>query len=377
MADTAIPLPVASQANAATAWLHRAFSGLSWRGVGLVVLLCVLNALRRSTEELIKPGLGGLVEIARCFGESMTIAVLVLFAVLAVLNLSPWQGWKRVLALTLAIVVASGIGLALQCFVWRSISDWNEQPFAWIFFPAWFRYASLGGLVTAAYLFYRRETEWRGELDRAECDQARLEQEMAEACLHVLQAQIEPHFLFNTLANVKRLYETDPAAGSRMLGNLMNYLAIALPHMREAESTLGRETALAEAYLGIQQIRMGPRLQYRIDVPEELRANRCPPMSLLTLLENAVKHGLNPLPRGGLIEIRAREDSGSVQIAVSDTGQGFQQSSGSGTGLANVRARLAALYGAAGELALDLNEARGVTARIRLPAGSPGPAVRA
>ena len=376
MADTAIPLSASSSPGVA-AWLHRAFGGLSWRGAGLLILLCVLNALRRSTEELIKPGLGGLVEVARCFGESMTIAVLVLCAVLATLNLAPWQGWRRAVTLAVAIVIASGIGLYLQVFVWRATQDWDGQPIAWVFFPAWFRYASLGGLVTAAYLFYRRETQWRSELDRAECDQARLEQEMAEACLHVLQAQIEPHFLFNTLANVKRLYETDPAAGSRMLGNLMNYLAIALPHMREAESTLGRETALAEAYLGIQQIRMGPRLQYRIDVPEDLRANRCPPMSLLTLLENAVKHGLNPLPRGGLIEIRAREEGGSVQIAVSDTGQGFQQSSGTGTGLANVRARLAALYGAAGELALDLNEARGVTARIRLPVGAPAGAAGA
>jgi sensor histidine kinase YesM len=133
-------------------------------------------------------------------------------------------------------------------------------------------------------------------------------EQMDEARLLMLQAQIEPHFLFNTLATVRRLYQTDAAAAESMLDNLMRYLAVALPQMRANDSTLGREVALAEAYLGIQQIRMGSRLVVAIDVPGGLREARLPPMMLLTLAENSIKHGLNPLPEGGYIHISARVD---------------------------------------------------------------------
>jgi LytS/YehU family sensor histidine kinase len=190
---------------------------------------------------------------------------------------------------------------------------------------------------------------------------------MDEARLQVLQAQIEPHFLFNTLATVRRLCQTDAVAGDSMLENLMRYLGVALPQMRDTDSTLGREIALAEAYLGIQQIRMGRRLEFTIEVPEALRRAALPPMMLLTLAENAIKHGVSPLPEGGLIRVSARVDGGQLRLEVADSGQGFVKTSGGGTGLANIRARLAALYGPEAQLRLALGDPRGVTATIDLP----------
>jgi LytS/YehU family sensor histidine kinase len=152
-----------------------------------------------------------------------------------------------------------------------------------------------------------------------------------------------------------------------MLDNLMRYLTVALPQMRANDSTLGRETALAEAYLGIQQIRMGSRLSCAVDVPDALRDARLPPMMLLTLAENAIKHGLNPLPEGGSLRICARVEGGELRLEVADSGQGFVKTSGGGTGLSNIRARLSGMYGPGAQLRLGLNEPRGVTATIALP----------
>ena len=194
-----------------------------------------------------------------------------------------------------------------------------------------------------------------------------MDEQTAEARLQMLEAQIEPHFLFNTLAHVKRLYETDRAAGASMLHNLEAYLAVALPQMRATDSTLGRELDHAIAYLDIQQIRMGRRLAYAIDIDDALRCARLPPLMLLTLVENAIKHGLTPVPGGGRIDMRARVEAGRLQVEVADTGGGFTRSGGAGAGLANIRARLAAQFGQDASLALALNAPRGVVATIALP----------
>src|SRR5262249_29175260 len=156
----------------------------------------------------------------------------------------------------------------------------------------------------------------------AELDRARFAQQLDEARLQVLQAQIEPHFLFNTLANVRRLYQTEPVAAESMLQNLMRYLAVALPQMRAVASTLGREAALTEAYLNIHRTRMGRRLTFEIEIPESLLHAPVPPMMLLTLAENAIKHGLNPLPEGGFVRISANADDGRLRLQVADSGQG-------------------------------------------------------
>jgi sensor histidine kinase YesM len=195
-----------------------------------------------------------------------------------------------------------------------------------------------------------------------------LERQTSEAQLQVLQSQIEPHFLFNSLAHVRRLYQTNPAGGRAMLRYLSSYLGAAEPVIRERGITLGQDVELAVAYLNIQRVRMGARLGFDIDVPDALRPTIVPPMMLTTLVENAIKHGLSPLPEGGLVRIAAHADASCVRILVSDTGQGFQANLGAGVGLANVRARLGILYADAASLSLSQGTPRGITATVVVPA---------
>ncbi len=150
----------------------------------------------------------------------------------------------------------------------------------------------------------------------------------------------------------------------------MRYFEVALPQMRATDSTLDREAALTRSYLEIQRIRMGHRLEFDIDIPESLRRAPVPPMMLVTLVENAIKHGLAPLREGGHVGISATAIGTELQVRVADSGRGFTQTSGGGTGLANIRARLAAMYGAAGRLTLALNSPRGVVATIAVPLSS-------
>jgi len=216
-----------------------------------------------------------------------------------------------------------------------------------------------------------RERGRLAALHERELDAAQQRRQMEEARLQALLAQIEPHFLFNTLANVRGLYRVEPATASAMLENLTRYLTIALPRMRESKSTFAREAMLAEAYLAIQQIRMGSRLSFSIDIPPDVEKAPIPAMMVLTLVENAIKHGLGPLPEGGRIAIRAVRTDDQLSLEVADTGRGFAQELGNGGGLANIRARLSSLYGASARLRLSINVPHGVTATITLPRAEP------
>ena len=231
------------------------------------------------------------------------------------------------------------------------------------------RWAVTGAVVTAIYLVQRRAAAAASRVHEAALERVALDRQMLEARLQVMRAQIEPHFLFNTLANVKRLCQRDVARGIAMLDNVVSYLRAALPQLRGGATTLGQEADLVRAYLDVLQIRMGEYLSFAVDVPSELRDYPFPPMMLLTLAENAIKHGLAPSPDAGRIDVTARRDGRDLVIAVADTGVGFgvAKTSGTGIGLANTRARLAALYGAGAELALRTREPRGVVAEIRVP----------
>jgi len=298
-----------------------------------------------------------------------------LVAIVVTGNLGPVRGNKRLAALVAAVVLSSGAALVLRVAIADFIGNgprWSElRGFLGLTWP---RYATLGGLLTFALEVYRRELVSTEAAQQAAVDQAAFEREVTASRLQVLQAQIEPHFLFNTLANVRRLYDTDRDAGRAMLEHLTRYLAVALPEMRAADATLGRDAELLAAYLEIQQIRMGRRLVFAVDIPAALSDSPVPPMLLLTLAENAVKHGINPSPHGGSIRVSAHAEAGRLVLTVADSGVGFRPGSGSGTGLANIRARLAAQFGAAAELALRNNELGGVTATIVLPSSAMSPA---
>lgn len=197
-----------------------------------------------------------------------------------------------------------------------------------------------------------------------------LEREMLANRLAMLQAQIEPHFLYNSLANVQVLTRSNPEAAERMLSHLIDYLRAAVPAMRGGTSTLGRELALARAFLSIMQFRMGERLHFSVEAPAGLSRHELPPTVVGTLIENAIKHGLERSARGGRIDVRAWAEDGRLIIEVADTGIGFTASGGSGVGLANARERLNLIYGSAAELDLMLNDANGstgVVARVAVP----------
>jgi signal transduction histidine kinase len=301
--------------------------------------------------------------------ERAFAAVSALLATLALFTRRlPQRRSLRWAVLALAIAAAGALGWAAEdgltlLFSGDHISA-GERPYM---LHTMFVLATLVGVLG--------EYRWRSLraaalLHEAELNRIRLQSELAAGRLQVLQAQIEPHFLFNSLANVRRLLRTDGDAGRAMLADLMRYLESALPRMRDDSSTLAREAELIRAFLAVHQVRMGQRLQVGIDIPTQLGGRVVPPMMLLTLIENALKHGLGPLPEGGVITVAAVEADGRLVLRVADTGQGLIAGSGGGTGLANIRARLKAMYGATASLSLHLNEPRGVVAEIDLPAGA-------
>ncbi|GAA5174496.1 hypothetical protein GCM10025771_04350 [Niveibacterium umoris] len=213
----------------------------------------------------------------------------------------------------------------------------------------------------------------RAELDagsaRIAADMARLEREAADAKLHAMQAQIEPHFLFNTLASVDQLIRTDPQRASQVQKTLIQYLRAAIPQMRDdaQRSTLGRQVKMSQAYLEIMQVRMEERLAFSFDAPEGLSCAEFPSMMLQTLIENCIKHGLEPKPEGGRIDVKAEVARGKLRVKVSDTGVGFTADAKDGVGLANIRERLRLLYGNTASLTLTPNEGGGTVATIELP----------
>jgi signal transduction histidine kinase len=167
------------------------------------------------------------------------------------------------------------------------------------------------------------------------------------------------------------LTRKDPAGAEQMLAHLIDYLRSAMPAMRGHRSTLGRELALARAYLSIMKFRMGERLHFAVQAPDHLLNIEFPPTIIGTLIENCIKHGLEPSRAGGRIDIVARSEAGRLHIDVADTGLGFSASSGSGVGLANARERLSMLYGDTAELDLSLNQPTGVIASVSVPLPPP------
>lgn len=214
----------------------------------------------------------------------------------------------------------------------------------------------------------RRVAERRRQ-EQTKVKQTVTEKELTVAKLNLLHAQVEPHFLYNTLASAQILTRTDPAGADQMLGNLITYLRYSLPRTEDSLSTIGEELERAIAYLDIMKIRMGTRLQLQIEVAENLRAILFPSMMLQTLVENAIKHGLEPQSGGGTIWILARHNEQSVAVTVADDGRGFSaEGAGTGIGLRNVRERLRLAYGAAASFAIVANFPSGVAATINVPA---------
>jgi signal transduction histidine kinase len=209
----------------------------------------------------------------------------------------------------------------------------------------------------------RRYDEQRAAMERVQMERA-----LTDAKLSALQAQVEPHFLYNTLANAQLLTRIDAKRADVMLGHLITYLRNALPVAGETMSTLGREVERSRAYLEILKIRMGARLKFAVDVPSTLENMPFPPLVVQTLVENCIKHGLEPKPGGGTVMICAEAHQDRLQITVADDGAGLQTgTSGTGLGLRNVRERLKLTFGDSAQCALAVNSPSGMKATISIP----------
>ncbi len=200
-----------------------------------------------------------------------------------------------------------------------------------------------------------------------------LKRQVMEARMAAMQAQVEPHFLFNTLASIDHLIETDPMRASKMQKNLITLLRASMPTMREASDggarALGRELAVIRPYLEILKVRMEERLTTEITVPDGLLSAAFPPMMIQTLVENAIKHGLEPKPDGGHLKVAAEVVHGKLAVTVADTGVGFGKAAtaGTGVGLANIRERLELLYGKQATLSVVENQPSGTVITVTVP----------
>lgn len=269
------------------------------------------------------------------------------------INLAPRSGWKRYGWLCLTGIVVWGFCTAF--FFLEGERTWNIE------------YFGLVALIVAACVFRSSARSASESFMQQQIEGVALDANVKRARLQLLHAQIEPHFLFNTLATLRTLERNDRTAAIEMLDNLMRYLSEALPKLRQEECSLSDELHLIDAYLRIHQIRMGARLTYELSIPDALTRQRIPSMILLTLVENAVKHGINPAVDGGRICVSANREKDALVLKVSDSGQGMAATDGHGLGLANIRRRLAMLYGDDAVLSLARPQARGVTAIVSIP----------
>lgn len=349
--------------------LLEALRRFHWR-LAFVLVLCAALA----SEVLAQPsvfefwslaavGAGLLDYYLQCLGYGIGILLAV---TLVERHLRRLPVFARPVAVVLAIAAGALAGGLFDVYIHDLGPGYLESP---RFIGDVLRWLVVGAAVVGIYAYQVRASASAARVHRAAVERVALDRQMLEARLQVMRAQIEPHFLFNSLANVKRLGQSDVARGVTMLDNLVRYLRAALPQIRAAATTLGQEADLVQAYLDVLQIRMGAYLGFALDVPAPLREHPFPPMMLLTLAENAIKHGLAPSPDAGRIDIRARHEAGALVVSVADTGVGFggAKTGGTGIGLANTRARLVALYGPEATLELAANEPRGVVASIRVP----------
>jgi signal transduction histidine kinase len=261
----------------------------------------------------------------------------------------------------------TAVGLAVGLIIGGYAVSGNP----WLFFGNDYSTLALGVFfgVVGFIIFSTRGRLLATQADLAKSIAARERQEklIAETELKLLQAQIEPHFLFNTLSNIHGLITKNPNVAEATLLNLTKLLRSSLNRTRKSQTTLSEELEIAKAYLDIHAIRMQGRLRYSIEHDPTLDNCLLPPLLVQPLIENAIKHGIDPLENGGAIEIKTGRVNGQLQIAVTDTGSGITDKSGNGTGLSNVKSRLHALYRDRAELVLEDNLPQGVRARLRLP----------
>jgi LytS/YehU family sensor histidine kinase len=224
-----------------------------------------------------------------------------------------------------------------------------------------------------AALFRKSEYAMAKQAIAFELERSELERKALDSRLRLLQSQVEPHFLFNTLANVRELVDSRSPQASAVLDSLIAYLRAAVPRLHEPTTTMAQELQLVRAYLELMHMRMPDRLQFELQVDTAAMELRCPPTTLLTLVENAVRHGIDPSEEGGRIEVRVRVENGRCLAEVRDTGVGLQSSGGGpGTGLTSLRERLELAFGGDARLRISSLVPHGASVEVDFPAqGNP------
>ncbi len=306
-------------------------------------------------------------------GRTLFVALLLLL-VFTVSQRWPARGlpaWlPRWLFTLIAVSLAAPLGTLLVYLVavgGRPQAIFSSGPRLTGFFVITITALLLGLLITLTAQLREREARARTLELQVQLQQSRLEKQSVDAQLALLQAQIEPHFLFNTLANVQALVETNSPRAAPVLRSLQAYLRAAMPRLHRGQSTLGDELGLVRAYLELMQMRMPDRLQFSLDVDPALSGMAFPAMALLTLVENAVRHGIDPSETGGRINVGGHAESDGARLWVQDSGVGLSDKAEPGTGLRNLRSRLEAFYGPGARLDLLEAEPQGLRAEINLP----------
>ncbi|SDH38901.1 MULTISPECIES: sensor histidine kinase [unclassified Duganella] len=251
----------------------------------------------------------------------------------------------------------------------QKVARYHGQASTW--FKSFITLLVLALFGTKFLMGSKKRAEAETQSANAAAERESMQRQLSEAKMQMMQAQVEPHFLFNTLASVEHLIETDPPRASAMQRSLIKYLRAVLPQMRDSSlfTNLGRETDMVEAYLNLLKMRMEERLTVEIDVPEGLRTAAFPPMMLQSMVENAIKHGLEGKPEGGTLKVRADVAHNKLRVIVIDNGLGFgaKPSDGTGLGLTNIRERLKLLHGEQGQLLIAANSPSGVIVTIEVP----------
>jgi sensor histidine kinase YesM len=347
----------------------RAFvAGLNVRSVGLTLAFGVLMTLLLSTFFS--------TPFPVLMGRTLFVSLLLLLAFIAAGCWAPpaltrWvPRWLlQILAVALAAPAASGLGYVLTVRGNVAVFFANEGMLSG------FIITTIGGLIVGLLLALgalvrEREALVASQQLQFQLERSRLEHQALDARLKLLTQQIEPHFLFNTLANVQALVEQGSARAAPVLASLIRYLRAAMPQVDGAAPTLADEIQRVRAYLDLMAMRMPDRLRFEINVDNALGSLHFPPMALLTLVENAVRHGIDPSERGGTISVHAGPagEAGEARIVVDDDGVGLNDNRPPGTGLRNLRERLAAVYGSGARLELSERAPHGVRSEIVLPA---------
>lgn len=304
----------------------------------------------------------------------------ILLGLIAMLMFGLFEQWPtrlpRWLARWVLQVVAVAASMPISTAILYGLSTPAGAPPFWEVPDRMSGFGMLAGLgvflapwVALGALVRQKEALARHQALAFELEKSQLERQALDARLHLLQAQVAPHFLFNTLANVQALVDAGSPRAAQVLRSLIAYLRAAVPRLNESASTIRQELDLVRAYLDLMHMRMPDRLQFALHVDDAALDVLCPPMTLLTLVENAVRHGIDPGEEGGRIDIHVQRRGSRCEIRVSDTGVGLAPHTGGlGTGLSTLRERLNLVFGGEATLRVAAQHPRGVSAELDIPA---------